>query len=62
MVADRTLPLIVSQVSKTQYDRVWSYIEAGKKEGAKVLTGGTKRSTPGFYVDPTSRFIASSDA
>ncbi|EIM88564.1 NAD-aldehyde dehydrogenase [Stereum hirsutum FP-91666 SS1] len=40
-------------VSKTQYDRVWSYIEAGKKEGATVLTGGKKRSTTGFYVDPT---------
>ncbi|KAJ7179905.1 aldehyde dehydrogenase domain-containing protein [Mycena crocata] len=40
-------------VSKTQYDRVWSYIEAGKKEGAKVALGGTKRPGKGFFVDPT---------
>ncbi|KAJ7667933.1 NAD-aldehyde dehydrogenase [Mycena polygramma] len=32
-------------VSKIQYDRVWSYIEAGKQEGAKVAVGGTKLFT-----------------
>lgn len=41
-------------VSKTQYDRVWGYIEAGKKEGAKAIVGGTKRTTKGYWVDPTS--------
>ncbi|KII94734.1 hypothetical protein PLICRDRAFT_33547 [Plicaturopsis crispa FD-325 SS-3] len=40
-------------VSKTQYDRVWGYIEAGKKEGAKAIVGGTKRTTKGYWVDPT---------
>jgi len=40
-------------VSKTQYDRVWGYIEAGKQEGAKAVLGGVKRSGKGFYVDPT---------
>ncbi|KAG6837554.1 hypothetical protein H0H93_007735 [Arthromyces matolae] len=40
-------------VSKSQYDRVWGYIESGKQEGAKVLLGGNKRATKGFYVDPT---------
>ncbi|KAJ7507709.1 aldehyde dehydrogenase domain-containing protein [Mycena galericulata] len=40
-------------VSKTQYDRVWSYIESGKQEGAKVVLGGTKRPGKGFFVDPT---------
>ncbi|KAH9077381.1 NAD-aldehyde dehydrogenase [Lactarius deliciosus] len=40
-------------VSKTQYDRVWSYIESGKKEGAKAIVGGEKRTTPGYWVDPT---------
>ncbi|KAJ7638729.1 aldehyde dehydrogenase domain-containing protein [Roridomyces roridus] len=40
-------------VNKTQYDRVWGYIESGKSEGAKVVLGGTKRSTKGFFVDPT---------
>lgn len=43
-----------AQVSKTQYDRVWGYIEAGKQEGAKAILGGVKRSGKGFYADPTS--------
>ncbi len=42
------------KVSKTQYDRVWSYIESGKKEGARVIVGGEKRTTPGYWVDATS--------
>jgi len=40
-------------VSKTQFDRVWGYIESGKSEGAKVLLGGEKRKTNGYWVDPT---------
>ncbi|KAJ8086514.1 hypothetical protein PM082_005337 [Marasmius tenuissimus] len=40
-------------VSKVQYDRVWGYIESGKSEGAKIILGGEKRKTKGFYVDPT---------
>lgn len=40
-------------VSRNQYDRVWSYIESGKQEGAKVVLGGTKRTGKGFFVDPT---------
>lgn len=44
------------QVSKGQYDRVWGYIESGKQEGAQVALGGVKRSTNGYYVDPTSKY------
>ncbi|KIK06785.1 hypothetical protein K443DRAFT_674072 [Laccaria amethystina LaAM-08-1] len=40
-------------VSKGQYDRVWGYIESGKQEGAQLALGGVKRSTKGYYVDPT---------
>ncbi|KAF8974222.1 aldehyde dehydrogenase domain-containing protein [Flammula alnicola] len=40
-------------VSKGQYDRVWSYIEAGKEAGAKVVLGGEKRAGKGYWVDPT---------
>jgi aldehyde dehydrogenase (NAD+) len=40
-------------VSKGQYDRVWGYIESGKKEGAQAILGGVKRTTKGYYVDPT---------
>lgn len=40
-------------ISKVQYDKVWSYIESGKAEGAKAVLGGEKRAGKGFYVDPT---------
>ena len=46
-------------MSKAQYDRVWSYIEAGKREGAQTIVGGTKRQGKGYYVDPTSMNIQS---
>ncbi|KAF9063503.1 aldehyde dehydrogenase domain-containing protein [Rhodocollybia butyracea] len=40
-------------VSKTQFDRVWGYIDSGKAEGAKVILGAEKRNTKGYWVDPT---------
>ena len=44
-------------VSKVQYDRVLGYIEAGKQDGARLLSGGKRPSDPqlakGFYVEPT---------
>ncbi|KAJ4466503.1 aldehyde dehydrogenase domain-containing protein [Lentinula aciculospora] len=40
-------------VSKAQFDRVWGYIDAGKAEGAKVVLGGERRNTKGYFVDPT---------
>ncbi|KAH8106050.1 NAD-aldehyde dehydrogenase [Cristinia sonorae] len=40
-------------VSKVQYDKIWSYIESGKQEGAKCILGGEKRAGKGYYVDPT---------
>src|SRR6266702_3761586 len=46
-----------SIVSKAQYDRVLGYIEAGKQDGARLLSGGKRPSDPllakGFYVEPT---------
>ncbi|KKO97065.1 aldehyde dehydrogenase (NAD+) [Trichoderma harzianum] len=41
------------QVSKTQFDRILSYIEAGRKEGAKILSGGAKVDGEGYYIQPT---------
>jgi aldehyde dehydrogenase (NAD+) len=41
------------QVSKEQQDKVWSYIETGKKEGASLVTGGVKYDGKGYYVNPT---------
>lgn len=49
----------VHKVSKTQYERVFGYIESGKKEGAKAILGGEKRPGKGFFVDPTSRLLTS---
>jgi aldehyde dehydrogenase (NAD(P)+) len=41
------------QVSKNQFDRILSYIEAGRKEGAKILSGGAKINGEGYYIQPT---------
>jgi len=44
-------------VSKKQHDRVMSFIEKGKKEGATLRTGGKKPSSEecanGYYIEPT---------
>ncbi|KAH6662403.1 aldehyde dehydrogenase domain-containing protein [Plectosphaerella plurivora] len=43
------------QVSKQQLDRVHAFIEAGKKSGAKLLTGGDRMTVDGkgYFVTPT---------
>jgi aldehyde dehydrogenase (NAD+) len=42
-------------VSKTQMERVLGYIERGKKEGAKLLSGGERAPVngKGYFVQPT---------
>ena len=40
-------------VSKEQFDRVRSYLEIGKGEGAKVATGGEAVAGAGYFVRPT---------
>ncbi len=44
-------------ISKAQFDKVMSYIEIAKKEGAKLMTGGKASDDPklkgGFFVEPT---------
>jgi len=46
-----------SQISETQLNRILSYIESGKQEGAKVLCGGERdtegSNAKGFFVKPT---------
>jgi aldehyde dehydrogenase len=50
--------MVGAQASQQQLDKILSYIDIGKGEGANVLTGG-KRTNPtddtknGFYVEPT---------
>lgn len=45
------------QVTKTQYERVLSYIEAGKSEGAVVSIGGRACTSvgggKGYFIEPT---------
>jgi phenylacetaldehyde dehydrogenase len=40
-------------VSTEQHERVLSYIEAGRKEGASVLCGGDTPGGDGYFVNPT---------
>ncbi|PNP74265.1 hypothetical protein FNYG_12314 [Fusarium nygamai] len=51
------------QVSKAQYERVLSFIESGKAEGAAVALGGqpTTVNGKGFYIEPTIFTDASDD-
>jgi aldehyde dehydrogenase (NAD+) len=41
------------QVSQEQVDRIMGYIDAGKKEGAKLITGGNRAGNRGYYIEPT---------
>jgi len=40
-------------VSEEQMNRVLGFIEHGKKEGAKLITGGKRWGSKGWYVEPT---------
>ena len=40
-------------INRTQLDRVRSYIDAGRSEGAEVATGGGAPDGPGYFVEPT---------
>ncbi len=41
------------QVSLEQYDKVMGYIDSGRSEGAKVLTGGNRVGNLGYFIEPT---------
>ncbi|MEI8619874.1 aldehyde dehydrogenase [Pseudoalteromonas sp. B129b] len=50
--------MVGAQASKAQFDKILSYIEIGKKEGAEVLTGGNVEQLSGdlnggYYIQPT---------
>ena len=40
-------------VSQEQLDRVCGYIDAGRKEGAQMVTGGKRHGDQGYFVEPT---------
>src|SRR5579863_6132509 len=50
--------MIGAQASNDQMEKILSYIDIGKKEGAKVLTGGERNKlegelSEGYYIKPT---------
>eukprot|EP01032_Pedospumella_encystans_P034751 gene34751-39291_t len=50
--------MIGAQASSEQLEKILSYIDIGKQEGAEVLTGGYRNQLPGelsggYYVKPT---------
>jgi aldehyde dehydrogenase len=49
--------MIGAQASRDQYDKILSYLNIGREEGAQVLIGGGKHTVEdaegGFYIEPT---------
>jgi len=41
------------QVDNDQFNKVLSYVEAGKREGAKLMCGGERVGERGYFVAPT---------
>lgn len=53
-----TETMIGAQASKNQVEKILSYIDIGKQEGAEILCGGKQRHLEGdlkdgFYIEPT---------
>jgi betaine-aldehyde dehydrogenase len=44
---------IGAMISRKHFDRVCSYLERGRAEGATLVTGGTATAEPGLFVTPT---------
>jgi phenylacetaldehyde dehydrogenase len=40
-------------VSEEQFNKVCGYLESGKQEGAKAVTGGKREGNRGYFVQPT---------
>ena len=41
------------QVDQDQFDKIMSYIDKGKSEGARCLTGGSRIGNKGYFIEPT---------
>lgn len=52
-----TETMVGAQASQEQYDKILSYLEIGRQEGAQVLAGGAAESLDGlqngYYIQPT---------
>ncbi len=42
-----------AQVSKEQLDKILAYIDSGKQEGARLVTGGEQCGERGYFIKPT---------
>ena len=42
-----------AQVSEVQLSKILQYIESGKEQGAKIITGGCRADGKGYFVKPT---------
>lgn len=42
-----------SQIDKTQYEKILSYIEKGKAQGAECVAGGQPFGDKGYFIEPT---------
>jgi len=40
-------------ISEKQAQRILGYIDSGKSEGARLVTGGNRIDRPGFFIEPT---------
>jgi aldehyde dehydrogenase (NAD+) len=41
------------QVSQEQMDKILGYVELGKKQGARLVVGGQRVGSKGYFVEPT---------
>lgn len=41
------------QIDNEQFEKILGYIESGKEQGARLLTGGARVGKKGFYIQPT---------
>ncbi|MGA3234951.1 MAG: aldehyde dehydrogenase family protein [Bryobacteraceae bacterium] len=41
------------QIDEVQFEKVMSYIDAGRREGAELLTGGERAGERGYFIEPT---------
>ncbi len=41
------------QVDEAQFDKILRYVEYGKQDGAKMITGGKRVGDKGYFVEPT---------
>jgi len=41
------------QVDKAQFDKILSYIDKGRDQGARCVTGGERHGEKGYYIKPT---------